>query len=654
MSGGGQRRLAGSVVSIRMRRLLSVLAPLAMAACTASAAPAPFSLSAAVRVSALGAGNPEQAWAHADPRVSDRLIVCGDERDAADNLFAGYVYASADGGATWRRTMLENSTPWVSEEQCAFGPRGNAYFIAGASNVYDGTPHHETGHMHLYASHDGGATWKRTWTRARGWLDWTSVAAEAGPNGSADRVVVFANAGTDRLGHWSSGVPVAVISADGGRTFTNVISPPQSSSHRNVSSWTGENVVLADGTMLFATSTAWAPPHGPARGWTGGDVAVEVFAVDPATQTVTSRAVLRVRNRVPIFTAAIAQDRSSGPHNGRLYVAWVEESGHASALWLATSDDGGYRWHSRIVLRGAGTEYPADCDSEQPVDQVTLAAAKGTIGIAWVQNRERVRFTTSADGGASFAQPATIAASAVRGEISQEAITWDDYWLDTALAAFTAGRNPQLAWIHTLGLGIVVRPDTIFDLSLAADAGGRFHAFWVAPNGDGTYALMTRTAAGSATSAGTPELAPEARRACAARGFAGARPALPHPVPKIAIAGYREVTATAALEPVHYSYDPLTHVASIDAKITTQNGKPFPSAARVLGIDAHSDIGDARVVNGQRTIDGQPSWDVARGGTLHVVVAISHYRPFTSNYLSGDAFSMAVRVYVNREPIRRL
>jgi hypothetical protein len=635
---------------------MTVAVLLALAAPKAIGTTTSWELGRVTAISARGAANPQQVWASADPADASRLIVCGRMSDPADNLDAGYVSTSIDGGATWKRALLENSTRWVTEESCAYGRAGRAYFIAGASDFYDGVPHHETGHMHFYVSRDGGLTWRRTWTRVNGWLDWTSTAVSYSPQQHRETVVVFANQGTDRLGHWFPNQPVAVASQDGGRTFSGLI-VPTTSQFTYTSVWAGGNVVLSDGTVLFATSAARVPIGTSESEWGQGEVAVEIFAFDPASKQLRSRAVVRIRHAVPIFTASIAEDRSAGRFHGRLYVAWVEEERHRSALWLATSDDGGYHWRSRAILRGDGTEHSASCTSDAPVDEVRVATASdGALGITWIENRALVRFSISRDGGATFAAPVVIARSDTAVAVPFEAITWDDYWLDAELDVESGHPNPQGRWSKVLGLGIVMGPNTLSDISLVADRARRFHVFWIPPRG-AAHVLLTRGVAGGVGS--LSRLSSLAKTtACESRPVAVLeRPALPRALPSITLSNARDVTASIALDPVRYAYNASTHVGEMDVEISNVGHETLHAPLVLLAIDPHSDFGSARVTNAQGRLQEQAYWEIGallpRGGLapgtrsrpLHVVVRLTNVRELPSNYLTGDAFSMAVRLY---------
>ncbi len=587
-----------------------------------------LTLGPTIRVTTASAAAPQQVWAAADPRDSRRLIACGRMNDPADNLDAGYVITSNDAGLTWKRTLLENSTRWVSEESCAFSPGGTAYFIAGASDFYAGEPHHETGHMHFYVSRTGGAQWIRTWTRNDGWLDWTSTAA------SRIAIVVLANQGTDRLGHWYDPQPVAVVSTNNGRSFSKLITLPASPTVRTAV-WTGGHVTLADGTILFSTSTAYRDAK--RAGWGNGPVAVEIYAFDPATQTLTSRAVIHTRRGVPIFTSAIAQSAS-----GRLFVAWVEEEQRTSSLFLAVSADNGAHWKTRRIAEGAGTSYPASCTTGPPIDDVRLAASGQNVGALWIANRSSVRFALSADDGATFGAPQTLASADTSRLSAFEVLPFNDYWLDATLLSESGHPNPQAQWSRTPGVGVVMSRSTLRDISLVAASNGSFHAFWIAPT-PASFTLYTRTI----TISGAPEhahAAPQPPGGCAqVNAAAMASPALPLALPQPTVTGARDVTASMRIEPVRYAYDAASQTVSADVRVTAGAKPAIAGRLLLVGLRVHSDFGTARAQNANGRIKGQPYWNVT-GAPVHIVVHIEHFKNVPSNYLFGDGFSMAIRI----------
>jgi len=606
-------------------------------------------------VNVLGAntGSPNSyapAWASADPANARYLIICGNMRDPADNLGAiGYLAVSIDGGATWKRTLFDNSSPWVSEEACAYGSGHAAYFIDSARQYQNGQPVPlPAGYIHFYASRDGGITWVRTWA-SNGWFDWNSIASFPVSGSHSNTIVVFANHATDRHGRWLPQAD-AMQSGDGGHSFVPSVAHPRGFQYD--AAFTGENVVLPDGTVLFATSTDRGLNNHSKR---IDETWVEIFSYDPVHHQLVSRAVLRTRHHSPIFTAAIAEDRSRGHFNGRLYAAWVEEDLHASALWLATSDDQAHHWTSRPILRGRGVDYLATCMTDPPIDQVALATTPdGTLGMTWIENRSMVRFAASRDGGATFEEPATVAHVDTSGLALLIPISYNDYRMKTVLDKQAAKPNFSSAWVLTLGLGVVAEPNIVSDLSLVADRNNHFHAFWSEAHG-----LMTRTiAVEGGFRPGESRLSSPAITTCARESANTlAHPVIPHPLPKIMLADHYEITNSIGVNLLGYAYDPAKHTITVDATIVNTGKTTLYGPITILGVNPHSDFGKAYVLNAAGSMAGQPYWKAsplalstgiapgAQSKPLHVAVAISGFRRSPSNYLSGNAFSMAIRAY---------
>jgi hypothetical protein len=191
--------------------------------------PPVLSLGAITRISPFRNGEDiNQVWAAADPSNGLHLITCGMDRYPGQNVSTGYIYSSANAGRSWHQTMLDDATRWVSEESCTYAADGRAYFAAGESDTSTGEPRHEWGHLNIFTSDDHGMNWNKTWRRKNGWIDWTSLAAAP----ASGLVVVFGNSGTDKLGHWWKSRPVAIVSYDGGRSFTNLIAPRPPSGFR--------------------------------------------------------------------------------------------------------------------------------------------------------------------------------------------------------------------------------------------------------------------------------------------------------------------------------------------------------------------------------------------------------------------------------------
>ncbi len=145
---------------------------------------------------AVIASAPKGGWhpwyeIHVDPDDADNMLICGTKRDPKDNGPSGFVYYSADGGATWMHVLQDKSSAWVTEQSCAYGVNGVAYFVSDASKVIDDAAHHDLGTTRIYTSRDSGRTWRVGITT--GWTDHSTSVVNTRPGPNQNRVYVFFN-----------------------------------------------------------------------------------------------------------------------------------------------------------------------------------------------------------------------------------------------------------------------------------------------------------------------------------------------------------------------------------------------------------------------------------------------------------------------------
>ncbi len=126
-----------------------------------------------------------------DPENGSNLIICGIRSNAKDDAFYGFIYFSSDGGKTWSQVLEDKNSTFESEQSCAFGNHGVAYYVASASKVVDGYPHHDQGTTRIYVSHDSGKTWRLG--IATGWTDYSTSVVDTNPGPNENRLYVFFN-----------------------------------------------------------------------------------------------------------------------------------------------------------------------------------------------------------------------------------------------------------------------------------------------------------------------------------------------------------------------------------------------------------------------------------------------------------------------------
>jgi len=593
-----------------------------------------------------------QVLGAADPTNGQHLIVCGYNQDPRQNLWSGYVYSSADAGTSWRETVLDKTTKFVSEESCTYDAEGRSYFADGESDTSTGVARHEWGHFTLFTSDDHGMSWNKTWNRKDGWIDWTSLAAAPASNGSPGLLVAFGNSGTDKLGHWWPARPVAIVSRDGGRSFTNLLVPHPPLGFRYLTVWASGSAMLSDGTALFAASASIARPKEKPAEWWHGHLRVEIFAYSPATGTVRSRAVVRaVPSKSILPIVSMAQDTSRGRFGGRLYTTWLEtdqnEDGMGT-LWLGTSDDHGYHWSTR----------PISFMSCVGRSNVRLAVApNGTLGILWSEESRRLYLALSRDGGRTFAQSILIAYHEPGALAASGAVPYNDYWAGEILAQQTGKSETGYFDQKHLGVSILIgQPTGIPDYAVVANAKDTFHVLWSQVESNGTHGLFTRTVhVGSEMSSVSSKLTGTSPQMCSDDGEV--HPPLPGTMPTLRPTGQREISSSFSLSVQNLHYNNATRIVSADVILTNKGKTVVRSPLSFFGIGLHSDYGTVAAANATGVIQGQPFWDAsavvpasglqpgASSKPLMLRFKITRFQQLLDGGSGGDASAMLVRIY---------
>jgi len=618
-----------------------------------------------VSVSA-GDGPIGQIWAHADPSDARYLMVCGNQNDpSVSYLWSGYVYLSADGGRTWSRTLRDNSGHWVSEESCTYGSSGHAYYAAGVSNLTHVVNDFDFGHLHVYASDDHGLTWKTPWVRSKGWVDWTYLQTIPAANGP-EKIVIFANSANNGPGHhWVQAKPVALESTDGARSFSDVMTSSQLPGHRLAGIFAGGSTVLPDGTALFSASAGLVKLRSSAL----DSEQAMVFAFSPSTRALSPRSSVRTSPLSAGFAIPLTQDASDGAFHGRLYSVGIENGrlNTPGSIWLGTSNDRGYHWSSRTILRGS--------TSASPISVHIAVNNAGILGILWADTNADLFFASSADGGKTFGITSTVATFPVTNDLlssSTEAVAWDEDWLSETLNVHVYGRQVAAAADADFShLGLSVRMNTgqwIGDVQIVADARDIFHVFWAQPNAQNDHRLLTRSIEVSAPPIATTTTSslqlPRTLHVLPVNLSAALKlptPAVTHwSTQRLAIPGWHDISSSISLDLKKPQYDASSHMIEVNVTLINTSRHVIRGQLAFIGFDMHSDFGVSHAVNAHSWVKGWPSWDLTDllpahglqpGGQskpLHLEFQISNFRSLPAMpllHLAGNIVAMHVGVY---------
>jgi hypothetical protein len=322
-----------------------------------------------------------------DPESRERLIICGTKWDAPHNAPYGFIVASSDGGTTWRTTLEDRSSSWVTEHSCAFGPNHRAYFISEASKVLDGRPRHELGTTRLYVSTDSGEHWMET--AKTEWADYSTSAVSS----RSGKLYTFFNAmASEREPKRGGHVGLVVFSPDG-KHLAGPFFDSKSEVRDLESLYPSDAVALKDGSVVAL--------YFRARPRTSG-VEVELGSVRADAANEPSL------DRTTIFERIMAKDclgfgEGSLAYDGegnRLYVAYTDGCTQ-TRLMLTFSEDGGKTWAESLEVGDAnGTE-------RRMAHPTLVVGSKGVLALLWEDGRRSGRWFFTGIKNQRFVQPAT-------------------------------------------------------------------------------------------------------------------------------------------------------------------------------------------------------------------------------------------------------
>ncbi len=598
-----------------------------------------------IRISAESAADYNLFWVHADPLERGNIIVCGMLQDQPDNVTAGYVFSSDDGGSSWQRTLFDNSTRWVSEESCTFGPDNQAYFVDAASDYRGGIPHHEYGHLRVFSSPDGARTWVRTWTRPEGWVDWTYLAFAQNP---VQRLVIFGNSASDRLGHWWARRPVALL-FDAATSSARGPFAPAVGALNYEAVWTGGSVTLPDGTGLFAATVARSSVSNRRSigAWWKARLATEFFDVSPVGR-VTSRAAIPVHPGSQSFLASLVRDESYGLYRGRLYSAWTETRGFQSQVWLAVSSDSGFHWSARpVVLRA--TADGARCTDADLWNAKLAVDASGDVGLTWIEGAGLLRFAVSVDGGRTFDKPSAIplAKAAHAREILGDTVPFDEYGLAEELAAERNEPFTQYVRVSKLGLSVRLQPNArLADSGIVAGPGDSFRVFWAQPGEGGHSLWMQNVSVALPTRLASTKTIPVVPCTGKMRTPIAALPAAAAAAPPSRLGV--DASRFFGLDPLHTSFRPRDHAVTIDVRLDDLR-RARSQGIVLVATDMHSDFGHATAQGSAGLIGGLPYWHIEPGAGgkyfLRLTFRVADFRDELRPTDEGDLIASELRVY---------
>jgi hypothetical protein len=325
-------------------------------------------------------------------------------------------YFSTNGGSSWGGVDLPlppakgNGVNFGSDPGLAFDTRGNAFYSYIVVYVGNGFGVNATS-MAVARSTDGGATYPNV----------TFFSLEGGSNHFNDKPMITAD--TNANSPFRDNVYVAWDAAAGGSTGGGIRVGTSTDHGANF------NVTRADDPSGPGRSIGASPAVGPNGelyvAWNDYIANAIVFnRSNDAGSTWGTPVTISTKSlpfdigipaesfRRALVYPVLDTDRSNGPHRGRLYCSWMDQtSGGTTDIYLSYSDDKGAHWSPRQTV--------AD-QLSIPVDRffpwMSIDSVNGDVNISFYDTRNDttgsrymtdIYLTKSTNGGSTFSSPNT-------------------------------------------------------------------------------------------------------------------------------------------------------------------------------------------------------------------------------------------------------
>jgi PKD domain/Bacterial Ig domain len=315
---------------------------------------------------------------------------------------------STDGGATWL-TSVAGIGSSCCDNVASWDSFGNLFLvnINGALNA-----------VVLYLSTDGGANFSSLATIDTGTIDQPSVKAGAGAvwvtwNDSGTikaRGAAVTGLGSGNIGAFNAEQSAPSSGAVGGQFGDIAIGP------------SGQVVVTyQSNTQIFVNTDA----DGLGAGGFGAQVTVS------STNVAKFDSVTPQDARTIDAEANLAYDRSGGSHNGRLYLAYTDETPDESNdtdIFVRRSDTNGATWSAAVQVNDDATT------RAQILPNISLDQTTGNVAVTWHDARNdpgnnNTQFfgSASTDGGVTFLPNFQISQGTSNEDVAGSSTDYGDY-----------------------------------------------------------------------------------------------------------------------------------------------------------------------------------------------------------------------------------
>lgn len=282
------------------------------------------SLSRIARVTPDASGNYEFFRVDASPDDPRHAMVCTLHLSALTDEESAEVFTSADGGETWALRLRDSSSRDVSEDACAFGEGGRAYFIAQPWNVkspYALHPRIDQSEMRLYRSSNYGENWPAHLTSD--FVDYARIVVDTRASSTfRGRAYIVGNRTAKQE------FPLLTVLAEG----KHLVSAKQGGTLADLQGRHGQYprslIVLGNGDVLASYTFVHE-----------GTVSAVVTATKDGGNTLTGPVSID-KDACPSGSPSIAEN----PENGALFAFYARKFADGCAPAIAFSKDEGLTW----------------------------------------------------------------------------------------------------------------------------------------------------------------------------------------------------------------------------------------------------------------------------------------------------------------------
>ncbi len=336
---------------------------------------------------------------------------------------------SSDGGASWTRYRLADGTDGLPRVCCDPAVIWDAY-----GNLYATYMNSDATKIIVLRSVNGGQSFTLLATLGSISIDQSSLAVGPGQNGVGNTLWLTWNQQNNGT---TDGIQVAGAQITGlgsASAFSTQVAVPG-----GVGSY-GDIAVGPQGQVMVVyqqTNTG----NGPSRIYTNvdpdglGPMPFAAQRISLTTNVGDFDYIPAQAHRSIDAETGLAWDRSSGAHNGRVYLVYTDAVSVGSAdtnIFVKYSDDSGSTWSAPLRVNDDAT------NRSQFLPRIAIDQTTGTVAVTWEDARNdggnvnaQVFGAISSDGGQSFSANLQISTGASNGAAAAGAYDLGDY---TALA----------------------------------------------------------------------------------------------------------------------------------------------------------------------------------------------------------------------------